>query len=135
MKKIQISTENQVTLDGMMTIGKLETGERTIDFACCDDVVMEPLKGIFRVQLMRDGNLYMQERKKRIKNKGPLFRDDNCTLSHGRDGRWYFCFSVDEDQLRLLPQKLQKQAGAIARKVLRELLHVEESWKPFGTEW
>ena len=28
MKKIQISTENQVTLDGMMTIGKLETGGR-----------------------------------------------------------------------------------------------------------
>ena len=134
MNKIQITAERQVTLDGMMTYGKLETGERTMDFMCCEDAVMEPVRGNFHVQLMRDGNIYMQEHKKRIRNK-PLFRDDNCSLSHGRDGRWYFCFSLDEDQLRLLPQKLQKQAGAIAQKVMRELVLVEKKWKPFGQEW
>jgi len=64
-----------------------------------------------------------------------VFRDDNCSLSHGRDGRWYFCFSLDEDQLPLLPQKLLKQASAIAQKVMRELVLVEKDWKPFGVEW
>ena len=134
MEKIIISTERQVTLDGMMTFGKLGTGERTMDFVCCEDAEMVPFRGNFHVQLMHDGNVYMQEHKKRIRSK-PLFRDDNCSLTHGQDGRWYFCFSLDADQLPLLPQKLLKQAGAIAQKVMRELVLKEKSWKPFGVEW
>lgn len=134
MTKIQITTERQVTLEGMMNYGKLENGLHTMDFMCCEDAEMEPISGNFHVQLMRDGNVYMQEHKKRIRKK-PLFRDDNCSLSHGQDGRWYFCFSLDEDQLPLLPQKLLKQAGAIAQKVLRELVLEDKNWKPFGVEW
>ena len=121
-------------VEGMMAFGKLENGQRTLDFECCEDVAAEAFHGDFRVQGMRDGNVYMTEKPKRHKNK-PIFRDDNCSLSHGRDGRWYFCFSLDEDQLRLLPQKLQKQASAIAQKVMRELVLVEKKWKPFGQEW
>ena len=33
MKKIIINIESEVTLDGMMTFGKLENGLRTADFA------------------------------------------------------------------------------------------------------
>ena len=44
-------------------------------------------------------------------------------------------YSYGEDQLPLLPQKLQKQASAIAQKVMRELVLVEKDWKPFGVEW
>ena len=111
----------QVMVEGLMTFGKLETGQRTLDFECCEDVAAEAFKGHFQVQGMRDGNVYMSEIPKRHKNK-PLFREDNCSLSHGRNGRYYFVFSLDEDEVRLLPQKLMDQASAIARKVIRELM-------------
>ena len=113
---IRNSIERQVTLDGLMTIGMLETGLRTMQFECCEDVQREPFRGDFSVQGMRDGNVYMQQRPKRVRNK-PVFRDDNSSLSHGRDGRWYFCFSMDEDRIGELPEQLVRQAGAIARKV------------------
>ena len=122
MKKFIITKERQVTLDGLLTIGMLETGLRTIDFECCEDVEVEPFKGIFRVQGMRDGNVYMQQKPRRIRNKA-LFRDDNCALSHGQDGRWYFYFSVDEDRIGELPEQLVRQASSIAQKVIRELIH------------
>ena len=111
----------QVMVEGLMTFGMLETGMRTLDFECCEDVEAEPFKGDFHVQGMRDGNVYMTEKPKRVRNKA-IFRDDNASLSHGQDKRWYFYFSLDEDQLEQLPDKLVRQAGAIAQKVLRELI-------------
>ena len=112
---------NQVMVEGLMTFGMLETGMRTLDFECCEDVEAEPFKGDFHVQGMRDGNVYMQQKPKRVRNKA-IFRDDNASLSHGQDGRYYFYFSLDEDQLEQLPEKLVRQASAIAQKVLRELI-------------
>ena len=113
--------KRMVTLDGLMTFGMLRSGLRTLFFECCEDVEEDPFKGDFRVQGMRDGNVYMTEHKKRIRNKA-IFRDDNATLSHGQDGRWYFCFSMNEDELEQLPVQLVRQAGAIAQKVIRELI-------------
>jgi hypothetical protein len=104
-----------------MTLGMLENGLKTADFQCCEDVEMEAFSGTFKVQGMRDGNVYMTEKPKRIKNK-PIFREDNASLSHGQDKRWYFYFSLDEDQLEQLPEKLVHQASAIAQKVIRRLL-------------
>jgi hypothetical protein len=118
---IRISSERQVTLDGLMTIGMLENGLKTADFACCEDVEMEAFSGDFKVQGMRDGNVYMTEKPKRIKNK-PIFREDNSSLSHGKDKKYYFYFSLDEDQLEQLPEKLVRQASVIAQKVIRELI-------------
>jgi hypothetical protein len=112
----------QVMVEGLMTFGMLETGMRTLDFECCEDVEAEPFKGDFHVQGMRDGNVYMQQKPKRVRNKA-IFRDDNASLSHGQDKRWYFYFSLDEDQLEQLPDKLVRQASAIAQKVIRELIH------------
>lgn len=120
-KIISISTENQVMLDGLLTLGMLENGLRSADFMCCEDVEMDAFSGTFKVQGMRDGNVYMTEQPKRVRNKA-LFRDDNASLSQGQDKRWYFYFSLDEDQLEQLPDKLVRQAGAIAQKVLRELI-------------
>lgn len=105
-----------------MTFGKLETELRTLQFECCEDVDTEPFKGDFHVQGMRDGNVYMQQRPKRKRNKA-IFRDDNASLTKGVDGRYYFCFSMDEDQLGQLPEKLVHQASAIAQKVIRELIN------------
>ncbi len=122
MKKYIITTERQVTLDGLLTIGMLETGLRTIEFECCEDVEVEPFKGDFRVQGMHDGNVYMTEKPKRIRNKA-IFRDDNASLSQGQDKRWYFYFSLDEDRIGELPELLVRQASSIAQKVIRELIH------------
>ena len=109
-------------VEGLMTFGMLKTGLRTLDFECCEDVDAEPFKGDFHVQGMRDGNVYMQQKPKRIKNKA-LFRDDNASLSKGRDGKYYFCFSMDEDHIGELPEQLVRQASAIAQKVIRELIN------------
>ena len=121
MKKIIISSERQVMLDGLMALGMLENGLRTADFQCCEDVELDAFSGTFKVEGKRDGNVYMTEKPKRIRNKA-LFRDDNASLSQGQDRKWYFFFSLDEDQLEQLPEKLVRQAGAIAQKVLRELI-------------
>ena len=104
-----------------MTLGLLENGLHSADFMCCEDAEMNAFSGTFKVQVMRDGNVYMTEQPKRVRNKA-LFRDDNASLSHGRDGKYYFCFSLDEDQLEQLPEKLVRQASAIAQKVIRELI-------------
>ena len=120
-KKQTNNNKRQVTIDGFMTFGMLENGLRTADFQCCEDVEMDAFSGTFKVQAMRDGNVYLTERPKRVRNKA-LFRDDNASLSQGQDKRWYFYFSLDEDQLEQLPEKLVRQASAIAQKVLRELV-------------
>ena len=110
------SKKSEVTLDGLMTVGKSKNlihGE----FMCCEDVVMAPFSGNFRVQGMRDGNVYFAQKPKRVKNV-PLFRDDNSTLSRGRNGRYYFVFSLSEDRLEELPEELIRQASEIAKKVV-----------------
>ena len=121
MEKIIITAERQAMLDGLLTLGMLENGLRSADFMCCEDVELDAFSGTFKVEGKRDGNVYMTEKPKRIRNKA-LFRDDNASLSQGQDKRWYFYFSLDEDQLEQLPMKLVRQAGAIAQKVLRELI-------------
>ena len=121
MKKIIISAEDQISLDGLMTLGLLENGLHIADFQCCEDVLLDAFSGTFKVDGKRDGNVYMVEKPKRVRNKA-IFRDDNASLSQGQDRRWYFYFSLDEDQLGLLPEKLVRQASAIAQKVQRELI-------------
>ncbi len=121
MKKIVFSTEKQMMVEGLMTLGMLETGLRTLDFECCEDVEADAFKGDFHVQGMRDGNVYMTQKPKRVRNK-PIFRDDHASFSHGKDGRWYFYFSMEEHRLDQVPEQLVRQASAIARKVLRELV-------------
>jgi len=121
MNKIIISTERQVMLDGLMTLGLLENGLHTADFMCCEDVELDAFSGTFKVEVKRDGNVYMTEQPKRVRNKA-LFRDDNASLSQGQDKRWYFYFSLDEDRIGELPEQLVRQASAIAQKVIRELI-------------
>ena len=121
MEKIIITTERQAMLDGLLTLGILENGLRIADFQCCEDVELDAFSGTFKVEGKRDGNVYMTEMPKRIRNKA-IFRDDNASLSQGQDKRWYFYFSLDEDQLEQLPEKLVRQASAIAQKVIRELI-------------
>ena len=121
-KKIDLKLlEKQVMVDGLMVFGLMESGLRTLDFECCEDVDAEPFKGDFHVQGMRDGNVYMQQKPKRIKNKAK-FRDDNCSFSIGRNHQVYFVFTMPEALMDEVPQQLVRQASAIAQKVLRELI-------------
>ena len=115
------TTKREVTLDGLLTVSMLETGLHAVDFMCCEDVEMQTFSGTFKVEGKHDGNVYMTEKPKRRRNKA-IFRDDNASLSQGQDKRWYFYFSLDEDQLEQLPEKLVHQASAIAQKVIRELI-------------
>lgn len=110
-----------LTLNGMMTFGKLENGLRTADFECCEDVKLEAFIAKCKVQGMRDGNVYITELPKRVRNR-PMFRDDNCALTLGHDGRFYFVFSMPAQLVDELPQQLVRQAGAIAQKVLKEII-------------
>ena len=107
-----------------MTVGKTNDGLRIADFECYEDVHMEPHTANFKVQMMRDGNIYMTELPKRRRNK-PMFRDDNCALTLGHDGKFYFFFSLPAQLLDELPQQLVRQASAIAQKVIRDLLTIE----------
>ena len=108
--------QEQVTMDGLMTVGKLENGLRRADFQCCEEVELEKFVGRFKVQGMHDGNIYMEEYPKRLRNK-PIFRQDNSSLSLGRSGMYYFVFTLPEGLLAELPEKLVRQANEAAAKV------------------
>lgn len=115
------TNESEMTLDGMMTFGKCENGLRFADFECCEEVEMEPFVGDCKVQVMRDGNVYITERPKRIRNRA-LLRDDNSSLSLGQNGRFYFVFSLPAAELDKLPAQLVRQASAIAGKFMRLIM-------------
>jgi hypothetical protein len=119
-KKLKITKEKQISLDGMMTVSQLEDGRKAADFMCCENVEMEPFSGTFKVQGMHDGNLYMTEKPKRKRNQ-PVFREDNASLSLGSDGFWYFVFRMQN--IIELPGELIRQATIIARKVIKEIIN------------
>lgn len=124
-KKKTSNVPQSTMLDGMMTISKLDNNLTAIDFACCEEVRIEALTAKCKVQVMRDGNVYITELPKRVPNK-PLFRDDNSSLSLGRDGRYYFYFSLPEEQVEQLPDELMRQAVAIGLKLRKCLVGRKE---------
>ena len=117
---------DHIMVDGMTTYGKMDNVLHVADFLCTEVVEMEPWTAVCKVQCMRDGNLYVTELPKRVRNK-PIYREDNATFSQGQDKRWYFYFSLDEEELPRLPEELVRQAKAIARKVESGLVEKGES--------
>ncbi len=114
-----------VSVDGMMTFGKLENGLRTADFQNYEpEVDVEPFCGRCKVQVMRDGNSYITQLPRRVKNK-PLFRQDDSSLSLGRNGWYYFVFRLPESEVSLLPDKLVRQANEVAAKMNGSFYHKE----------
>ena len=111
------SKKREITLDGFITIGKLEDGRTIGEFLNCEDARIKPFSGNFRVQGSSRGNIYMVEKPKRVKNT-PIFRDDNSSLSKGKNGRYYFVFSLEEERIEKLPEELVRQAVAIAEKFI-----------------
>ena len=109
--------ERDITLDGFITIGKLEDGRTIGEFLNCEDARIKPFSGNLRVQGSSRGNIYMVEKPKRVRNT-PIFRDDNSSLSKGKNGRYYFFFSLEEERIEELPEELVRQAVAIAEKFI-----------------
>ena len=119
-KKIDFTEEKPLTIEGFVTIQKTEDGLHNIDFQCCEDVQIEPVKGDFKVQLMRDGNIYMDEKPKRKRNK-PIFRQDHSSLSLGRDGIYYFTFRLPQEEVFRLAGTLKREAEEVAKKIITML--------------
>ncbi len=110
--------ETTTTMEGLMTLGMTDNGQKMLDFMCTEYVELEPFAADCRVQAMRDGNVYITEKPRRERNT-PLFREDNCSLTLGRDRRYYFVFTLPEKQLSQLPDRLVHQALTIAQKASR----------------
>ena len=115
-KKHQV--QRTTTLNGMMTFGLVDNNLHILDFNSTDFAEMEPFIADCKVQAMRDGNVYITEKPRRIRGKA-LFREDNSTLTLGRDGRYYFVFTMPQEQVDELPEQLVLQAVAIAKKITR----------------
>ena len=104
------------TLNGMMTFGIINDNQHILDFVSTSYAEVEPFTADCKVQAMRDGNVYITQ-KPRYKRNTPLFREDNSTLTLGRDDRYYFVFTMPKEHLDILPDRLVHQALAIAQKV------------------
>ena len=119
--KFKKNSNRDINYEGLVSLGELKNGLRVADVVSCDDVEVDNFTGKCKVQIMRDGHIYITELPKRKKNT-PIFRDDNCSLSLGRDGKYYFVFTLPEQLVDELPHQLVRQASAIAQKVLKELI-------------
>ena len=125
MGKSNKKTKKEITVEGMMTYGQKDNGLHTLNFSCLEDVIIEVIKGNFDVQVMEDGNIYMVEKPKRERNT-PMYRDDNSSLSHGKNKMYYFTFRLPEERVAELPSELVRQASALAGKFLRGVINKED---------
>lgn len=105
----------------MMSFGQLKNGMHTAQFDCIENVSMDSVTAKCKVQIMRDGNVYITELPKRRRNKA-LYREDNSSLTLGNDGRYHFVFTLPKECVNELPTRLVRQAGTIARKVMMDLI-------------
>jgi hypothetical protein len=115
-KKIELTEEKSLNLDGFITIQKKDDGLHTADFQCCEDVQMEPFAGNFRVQGMRDGNIYMDQKPKRIRNK-PKFREDHSSLSITSHRKLYVVFCESVDEINEAPKNMVREVQRLAKKL------------------
>ena len=115
------NVEKTTMVDGVLAIGKTSEGQNVLDFMSMETVEVPPFIGDCKVQVMRNGDTYITQKPKRIHNT-PLFREDNCSLTLGRDGKYHFIFTLPEELVDKLPERLMLQALAIAQKVERIIL-------------
>ena len=115
-KKIQV--DHITTLNGMMTFGIIDNRQHILDFVNTGYAEMDPFIADCKVQAMRDGNVYITEKAKRVRGKA-LFREDNASLTLGRDHRYYFVFTLPKELLPELPDRLVLQSLSIAQKVAK----------------
>lgn len=110
------TTNKDVNYEALVNLGELKNGLRVANIVSCEDVEVEGFIGRCKVQLLRNGHMEIVQLPKRLKNK-PIFRDDNCTLTLGKDGKYYFVFTMPEALIYEIPGQLRRQANAIAEKI------------------
>ena len=110
------TTIKDVNYEALVNLGELKDGLRIANIVSCEDVEVEGFIGRCKVQLLHDGHIQIVQLPKRLRNK-PIFRDDNCTFTLGKDGRYYFVFTMPEQLIFEIPGQLRRQAGAIAAKI------------------
>ena len=118
---IQIDEKRTINVDGMMAFDRTDSGLNVLEFMATELVEVPASISTCKVQVMRDGNVYITQKPRRIHNT-PLFREDNCSLTLGRDGKYHFIFTLPEELVDKLPERLMLQALAIAQKVERIIL-------------
>ena len=100
-----------ISVDGFMTYGEWENGQRFADFGSCEEVRMEPFCMNAKVQVMRDGNMYVSQLPKRIRRK-PVLKLPHGSLSFGEDGMDRFIFVLPKEQrgefVKLLGKEVQE---------------------------
>lgn len=111
----------QVTVDGMISLTQFENGLHSADFACSEEVNIDSYTARCKMQVMRDGNVYITELPKRKRNNA-LFREDNCSLTLGYDGQYYFSFALPKEKIQELPSELVRQASLIAHEVMIDII-------------
>ncbi len=110
------NSQREVTLDGMMAYSKSEHGLHQADFHNYEgNTEVEPFSGLCHVQIMRGGDMYVDEvkKKKRVRNN-PLFSLADSTLTLGRDRIVRFIFMMPEELMEEIPQRLEQQAGEMS---------------------
>ena len=120
MSKFNSNDVGQMTLDGMMTFGKVDNNLHVADFVSTEYVEMEPWMALCKVQRMRDGNLYVTRLPKRFRNK-PIFRQDHSSMSKSRNRKYYFVMIMDEADVQKMPETLMKEAREAAGKLRKYL--------------
>lgn len=121
-KKNLKKVSRDVTVDGLMTFGKLDNNLNQASFVPCEDVEVEPSIGRFKVQILRNGYVYLEQLAKRIRNS-PLFRLAHSSFSYGRNAVYYFNFYIPDSEAERLPDLLEQEAHEAAervRKMIRE---------------
>ena len=114
------SKKRTVTVDGLMTIGKLDNNLNQASFAPCEHVETIPFIGRFKVQLLRNGYMYIEQLAKRIRNH-TLFRLAHSSFSYGRNAVYYYNFFAPDSEVEHIPDWLEKEAHEAAEK-MREML-------------
>ncbi len=110
------TTIKDVNYEALVNLGELKDGLRIANIVSCEDVEVEGFIGRCKVQLLHDGHIKIVKLPKRNRNK-PIFRDDNCTFTLGKDGRYYFVFTMPEQLIYEIPGQLRRQPGANAEKI------------------
>ena len=119
-KNIKNLVKREITLDGMMSLGQLGNGLHIGRFDCYDFLNMEPFMGNFKIQGMRDGKLYLEEKKKR-KHRSPDFRTPHAWVSlnceDGIDRMGFFLPTEQrEDFIPLLKKEMKQVISFLMKK-------------------
>jgi hypothetical protein len=119
-KKVLKKESRPVTVDGLMTIGKLDNNLNLASFQPTEYVEVAPCIGRFKVQILRNGVVYLEQLAKRIRNS-PLFRLAHSSLSYGRNAIYYYNFYVPDSELERIPDLLELEAHEAAER-LRKMI-------------